>query len=729
MDFEEENKILKAKLLAFEEECNLLRQENKNYNNYDILKLTHENKNELNRLKYLFTDAPAGICILEGKDHKFTFTNPIYDKLISNRDVIGKNIKEALPEVEGQGFFELLDNVYNTGVPFNGNEIPCYLKDENDELVLYHFNFIYQPVLNKENKVEGISVFCFDVTPQVKARQAVEELSKELERTNLILRSSEQDLEIRFNERTLELQKERKTLHDLFTKAPAIICLFEGPEHIFRFANPEYRKLYGYRDLVGKSVREALPELNGQVFFELLDNVYNTGVPFIGKEIVAKIDPYLDGNIQDTYFDFVYQPMYDLDNKVSGISVFAYDITEQVIARKRVEDLNKDLIQSESNYKYLVESLEEMVQKRTKELLEEQKALKESEDNYDIISENIPNLLWTSDADGNAKYFNKKFLDFVGLTFEEIKDWGWRVFIHPDDLDMTMKVWKNSLETGELYKIEYRLKKGSDSQYYWFIARALPLKNEKGDVIKWFGVCTDIHEQKMAEKNLENANKELERFNYIASHDLQSPIRTIVSFSNLLKKRYGKQLEHTETGNYLDTIIKASLTMKDLIDDLLSFSRVDKQDILYQDVDLNSVMKEVINVNESLIKETNTIIKYDNLPIIRASYKYIFKVFHNIISNGIKYQNRNSQPIINILVEQKDNNWLFKIQDNGIGIDKKYFEQIFEPFKRLHTKEEYSGSGIGLATVKKIIEIYHGNIWIESETDKGTTMTFTLPVV
>lgn len=223
---------------------------------------------------------------------------------------------------------------------------------------------------------------------------------------------------------------------------------------------------------------------------------------------------------------------------------------------------------------------------------------------------------------------------------------------------------------------------------------------------------------------LENTNRELEQFAYVASHDLQEPLRTTSSYAMLLKKRFKDKLD--ESGDtFLDMIIDASKRMKNLIDDLLDYSKVGKNDI--QSVDLNNVLEKIrFNLDLSM-KENNAIIESETLPVIKAYQTQMLQLFQNLISNSLKYRSE-SNPIIKISVKKQDNFWLFSFADNGMGIEKQYFDKIFVIFQRLHNRHEYEGTGIGLATCKKILEMHNGNIWLESEIGKGTTFYFTIPV-
>ncbi|RYX95895.1 hypothetical protein EON78_05750, partial [bacterium] len=226
-----------------------------------------------------------------------------------------------------------------------------------------YFNFIYQPTLDKNNQINGIVVFAVEVTEQVVARQKVEKLNHDLSISESKYRNLSKDLEIKVQQRTLELSDAKKEveyhsnkLSSLLMNAPASICLLEGPEHTFQFMNPEYKKLIGGREIIGKKVREALPELVGQGLYELLDDVYQTGKPFLGNELPISLDNSY-GDLIQSYLNFVYQPVFNTNNEVEGISVFVFNVTQQVLARQQVDNLYKEVQRSNDelqNFAYIV---------------------------------------------------------------------------------------------------------------------------------------------------------------------------------------------------------------------------------------------------------------------------------------------------------------------------------------------------------------------------------------
>jgi light-regulated signal transduction histidine kinase (bacteriophytochrome) len=228
-----------------------------------------------------------------------------------------------------------------------------------------------------------------------------------------------------------------------------------------------------------------------------------------------------------------------------------------------------------------------------------------------------------------------------------------------------------------------------------------------------------------ANKELEKKNIELEQFVYIASHDLQEPLRTTASFVELFQKQYkGKLDEKADT--YLSYILEASGRMRTLINDLLNYSKIGSKNE-WQRVDCNIILREVLTDLAVALNEAGAEIRADQLPVIIAHPTGIKQLFQNLITNGIKFSKKGVSPKIQICSEINDDAWKFSFTDNGIGIDKQHSEKVFVIFQRLHTRKEYEGSGIGLANCKKIVELHKGKIWIESIPGTGSTFHFTLP--
>jgi light-regulated signal transduction histidine kinase (bacteriophytochrome) len=243
----------------------------------------------------------------------------------------------------------------------------------------------------------------------------------------------------------------------------------------------------------------------------------------------------------------------------------------------------------------------------------------------------------------------------------------------------------------------------------------------------------DITDRKQAEEalerkteELERSNRELQMFAYVTSHDLQEPLRGIASFTQLLAKRYGKDLD-SEAQEFMKFITDGTTRMQQLIHDLLAFSRVQTRGEPFSPVDINNVLEEVkVNLRVA-IEETGAVLTTDPLPVITADRTQIIQVFQNLIQNAIKFRKKDETPRVHVTAERNGDEWVFSVRDNGIGIEPQYFEKIFVIFQQLHSKGEYPGTGIGLAIAKRIIERHGGRIWVESEPGRGSTFSFTIP--
>jgi light-regulated signal transduction histidine kinase (bacteriophytochrome) len=226
---------------------------------------------------------------------------------------------------------------------------------------------------------------------------------------------------------------------------------------------------------------------------------------------------------------------------------------------------------------------------------------------------------------------------------------------------------------------------------------------------------------------LKRSNEELERFAYVSSHDLQEPLRMVTLYSQLLERRYKDRLD-SDANDFIEYIVENAKRMKQLIDDLLEYSRLTNRAKEFENTDLEKVLENVLSNLSILIVENNVTVTHDSLPTVLADENQMMQVFQNLITNAIKFRGV-EPPKIDISAKKNEKEWIFAITDNGIGINPEHQKQIFEVFKRLHTQEEYPGTGIGLSIVQKIILHHHGRIWAESEPGKGSTFYFTIPTI
>tara|TARA_R110002050_G_scaffold217038_2_gene353104 strand:+ start:879 stop:6770 length:5892 start_codon:yes stop_codon:yes gene_type:complete len=369
--------------------------------------------------------------------------------------------------------------------------------------------------------------------------------------------------------------------------------------------------------------------------------------------------------------------------------------------------------------------------------------IKLSNERFEKIAEATNDAIWEYDIERDELFWGRGFTTQFGHDLTKIKPSFELLlsYIHPDDRNqISKKVQTFMVEAANNnWFAEFRFLK-SDGTYALVLDRAIFIRDENGKAIKAYGAMTDISYRKEYEdslkklnneleiqtKELASSNAELEQFAYIASHDLQEPLRMISSFLTQLDKKYGDTLDE-KAHTYINFAVDGAKRMRKIILDLLEFSRISKQEIKTEKVDLNELLVEVFKLQHKLIESKNAKITYDILPVIKSHYSQLLQVFQNIIGNALKYCKQNQPPEIHISVKKLRREWEFSIEDNGIGIESEYFEKIFIIFQRLHLKEEFEGSGMGLAIVKKIIDKMNGKIWLISKVGAGSTFFFSIP--
>ena len=369
--------------------------------------------------------------------------------------------------------------------------------------------------------------------------------------------------------------------------------------------------------------------------------------------------------------------------------------------------------------------LEEIVKERTWELHDIQTDLNRAQTVAHTGSWRLDvrrnELLW---SDENWRIFGVP--RGTALTYETFLS-----TVHPDDREYVDKQWSAALQ-GEPYDIEHRIV--VDGQVKWVRERAELEFNEHGELRGGFGTTQDITERKQTERDLQTlmeelkrSNDDLEQFAYAASHDLQEPLRVVAGFVSLLEKRYKEKLDD-KAHEFIEYAVDGVKRMQVLIKDLLAYSQVGTKTKTFKPTICPVALEQAIYNLNAAIDESGAEITYDLLPTVSADTSQLTRLFQNLIGNAIKFRGEERLKI-HIAAEQKGNEWVFSIRDNGIGIDPKFFGRIFVIFQRLHAREEYEGTGIGLAVCKKIVERHGGRIWVESEQGKGTTFYFTMPIM
>lgn len=376
---------------------------------------------------------------------------------------------------------------------------------------------------------------------------------------------------------------------------------------------------------------------------------------------------------------------------------------------------------------------------RHQRLLEQ---LRESEERFRTMADCAPVLLWMAEPDGLCSFFNKTWLDFTGRTLDAELGNGWAEGVHAEDFQCCMHIYLNAFVKRESFRMEYRLRR-ADGEYRWILDTGVPRYSPGGNFAGYIGSCIDISEMKAAHQTLAEMNDELERrveerttelqrsndelqqFAYAASHDLQAPLRAIVGYTDLLKQRYTGQLD-TDADEFISFIVESGKRMSEMINDLLAYSRAGSGELSFEPLNCNVALDHALENLSASIEESSVQIKRGDLPTVPMDMTKMTLLLQNLLGNAIKFRGAEA-PIVEIGAEQDGGAWRFHVRDNGIGIAPAHVDRIFQVFQRLHTSEEYPGTGIGLAVCKRTVERYGGRIWVESEPGKGSTFFFTLP--
>jgi|GEM_PF-2171276 len=374
--------------------------------------------------------------------------------------------------------------------------------------------------------------------------------------------------------------------------------------------------------------------------------------------------------------------------------------------------------------------LERTVAERTRELEESNRRLEialrnsaQREREARTLVEALPQLAWSTRADGAPDYYNERWYAYTGVPHGATDGDAWTSVLHPGDRDRSAARWTQSVESGEAYEIEYRLRR-FDGAYRWFLGRGTPLAGPGGRIVRWFGTCTDIDDQRRDREALEEANRDLESFTYAASHDLQEPLRTVLLYGELIQQRYSAGLDE-KVRQSVDGMIAGAQRLSALLGDLRSFLRSGLRPVEPVEQDVNAVVEEVLENLRAAREEAQASIVVDPLPFARADRVHLAMLFQNLISNALKYRGDEPAQVRVGSTPSAAEGAIYWVRDRGVGIETEYAERIFAPFQRLHS-HRFSGSGLGLAICRRVVSRYGGRIWVESRVGEGSTFYFTL---
>lgn len=352
--------------------------------------------------------------------------------------------------------------------------------------------------------------------------------------------------------------------------------------------------------------------------------------------------------------------------------------------------------------------------------------LSDNQERFRTLADNIPQLAWMADESGSIFWYNRRWFDYTGTSLEEARGSGWQNVHHPDHLGRVLHTLQHSVDAGEPWEDAHPLR-GKDGQYRWFLSRAVPIRDQMGRVVRWFGTHTDITEQKHTETELQRSNEDLQQFAYVASHDLQEPLRNICIYSEKLARSYSDGDLTPERRQYIDFVSTGARRMDSLIRDLLAYSRTVAPAMPQRKhVSMSSVFEDALTNLSGSIAESGASVTSDPLPEVVGNPPQLVQVLQNLIGNSIKYRRPDVAPRVHVSADRSIEGWVFSVSDNGQGFGPEYAEKVFGIFKRLHGSD-VPGTGIGLAICKTIVERHGGRIWAESHPGEGSVFHFTIP--
>lgn len=433
---------------------------------------TAELQDKQRQLQQIMGQVPAAIATVSGPEHRYNFYNDAYQALSGGRTRAGRTVVEVFPEVVAQGFVELLDEVYRTGQPFAGTDMPVQLYDEaTGEPKQRYVDFIYQPLTNEHHQANGILAFTVDVTEKVRARQQAEQSAQQV--------------------------------RALVESAPFPIGVCVGPDLRIELANQAMLEGWGKGpNVLGKRFAEVLPELESQPIFEQLHQVLASGQPVHMRN--QRLEMILEGTPQTVYYNYSFTPLRDVSGHVYGVLNTAADVTDLALAQQRIEAAAAELQESEARFRTMADA--------------------------------APNMVWAVHPDSSIRYINRAFLDFVGLAHEhEYLAAGWTHYLHPDELELTQQTLTHAIQHRELYSLEHRMLR-HDGEFRWLLAQGAPSYYPNGDLYGYVGSAVDITDLKQANEQLTRTNVDLDNFIYSASHDLKAPISNIEGLLYLLRE-------------------------------------------------------------------------------------------------------------------------------------------------------------------------------------------------
>ena len=495
----------------------------------------------------------------------------------------------------------------------------------------------------------------------------------------------------RESELRAQAESDRAQMRELFMNVPAAIIATSGPEHRVVLSNQRYAELIGRSspaELVDKTVRELIPESADQGFIALLDGVYNTGIPYIGREATIRMKMGPQQAEQDLYFDFIYQPHRAPDGKTDGILVHVTDTTAQVIARREVE---------------------------------------EREARFRVLADSIPQLAWMAHPDGSLDWYNRRWYDYTGTTFEQMEGWGWQSVHDPAILPKVMETYRASLQTGQPFEMEFPLR-GADGVFRPFLTLALPVRDAEGKIVRWFGTNTNMEAQQKAEAALRQSEKlaAVGRLAASIAHEINNPLEGV---TNLIYLARGSAVNE-ETKFYLESAETELKRVSQITNQTLRFH---KQQSAATATDVGEILDSILTLYRGKLARAGIELKLEKRECrtLVCFAGEVRQVLANMVGNALDAMPHGGTLRLRVRPATDWRNGKkgvrITVADTGYGMSLETTRRIYEPF--FTTKNE-TGTGLGLWVSAGIVDKHGGSIHVRSSDRagrSGTAFTIILP--
>ncbi|MEJ7778541.1 MAG: PAS domain S-box protein [Daejeonella sp.] len=578
--------------------------------------------------------APPTLIIQPDSEFTILYANSAFYSVTGSKplDLIGKSFIEAFPEnpdnlesgnfkIVRKSFEECINNKIQTDLPTQKYDIPVR---GTGMFETRYWQALNTPVLTREGAVEYIVHVTIDIT-------GVFELAKKEHRAFEVA------------------EAKRHELHTLLMEAPGAICILEGPQFVFELVNPTYQSIFPGRELLKKPLIEALPELAGHPLIDVLKNVYASGETFEGKEVLTRIARQENSSTEDIYWTFIYKARYDLENNIDGILVFGFEVTQQVLSKKKIQE-------SQERLNLAVEYTDAGVF------------------DTDLVTEKTIRSLKHAHIYGYPDNSGEWTLDMV------------RNHILPQDKEEANEAYLKSFQTGILNH-SFRIKR-DDGSIRWVNTTGKIVFNETHEPVRIIGTVTDITERKELER-------QKDEFISTVSHELKTPVTSIKAYAQLLHRELGAK-ESFRVGNFLDRMGIQINRLELLIRDLLDITRVDSGKLEFSEsvFNLNEIISDVIGDLQLITPAHNLIIRENPHISLKTDKHRIIQVITNLVNNAVTYSPAADNVYISI-VDNKDF-VVFSVEDFGVGIPEAHVPLIFNRFHQAKNTNEGAGLNLGL---------------------------------